>query len=109
MKKRNVIVMLILCFITCGLYTIYWMYAAREEFRNVSGYSDINPLLELLLCLICFPYYYYWVYKFSADIGKYRQETGRRGSDVSVINLILAIFGFGLVSDLIIQTQLNEL
>lgn len=107
--KRNIFVMLLLSFLTCGIYNLYWMYAARDEFKNYSGYPDINPGLELLFCLLCFPYYYYWVYKFSADIYRYQQENGRVAADISVLNLILAIFGLGLVSDLLIQNNLNEL
>ncbi|MBO5307498.1 MAG: DUF4234 domain-containing protein [Lentisphaeria bacterium] len=109
MTQRSIIVMVILTFITCGLYNIFWMYMARAEFKQYANYSDINPALELLLCLLCFPFFYYWVFKFSADIAKFQGETGRAVTDNSVINLILAILGLGLVSELIIQNQLNEL
>ena len=109
MKKRNIIAMVILSFITCGIYNIFWMYLARAEFKEYSGYDDINPGLELLLNLICFPFFFYWVFKFSSDIAKFQGETGRAVNDNSVINLILAILGFGLISELIIQSQLNDL
>lgn len=109
MQKRSIIVMLILSFITCGIYNLIWMYLARTEFQKLSGYSDINPALELLLTILCFPFFYFWVYKFSSDIARYQAETGRYVSDTGIINLLLAIFGLALVSELIIQSQLNEL
>ena len=109
MKKRSIIVMLILTFITCGIYNLFWMYLARDEFKRFSNYNDINPGLELLLALICFPYIFYWLYKFSADIAKFQRETNRPVSDNGIICLLLAIFGFGLISELIIQSQLNDL
>lgn len=101
--------MIVLTFITCGIYNIFWMYLARSEFKEFSGYSDINPGLELLLNILCFPFFFFWIYKFSADIARYQAETGRYVNDNGVINLLLAIFGFGLISELIIQSQLNEL
>ena len=109
MQKRSIVVMLVLTFVTCGLYNLIWMYLARSEFQKFSGYSDINPGLELLLTILCFPFFYFWVYKFSADIARYQAENGRYVSDTGIINLLLAIFGLGVVSELIIQSQLNEL
>ena len=109
MKKRNIAVMLVLSVITCGIYNLFWMYLARDEFKRLSCYEDINPGLELFLTIICFPFFYYWIYKFSADIAKYQAETGRYVCDNGVVNLLLTIFGFGLVSELIIQSQLNDL
>ena len=109
MPKRNVALMLILSVVTCGLYSLYWIYAARTEFKQFSGYPDVNPALELLLCLICFPYTYFWIYKFSIDIARCQREHGKPGTDNSVINLLLTFFGLFIVSELIIQTQLNEL
>ena len=109
MPKHNIAVMLILGIVTCGIYTIYWMYQAREEFRNYSGRYDINPGLELLLCLLCFPYYYYWVYKFSSDIAAFQASSGRPVTDNSALNLIIALLGLGWLSDLLIQDQLNKL
>lgn len=108
MQKRNIGVMLILSFVTCGIYNVYWMYMAREEFRQYSG-QEINPGLELLLNLLCFPFFYYWLFKFSSDIANVQRAKGRPVSDNAVINLLLAIFGLGLVSELIIQSQLNDL
>ena len=101
--------MLILTIVTCGIYNLYWMYAARSEFQRISGYPDINPGLELLLNILCFPFFFYWIYKFSSDIARYQADTGRYVNDTGLINLLLAIFGFGIVSEIIIQSQLNEL
>lgn len=109
MQKRSIVVMLILTIITCGIYNIFWMYLARSEFKQLSGYTDINPGLELLFNIICFPFFFFWIYKFSADIAKFQAENGRFVNDSSIINLLLAFFGLGIVSELIIQSQLNEL
>ena len=109
MQKRSIVVKHILTFITCGIYNLFWMYLARSEFKHFSGYSDINPGLELVLNILCFPFYFYWLYKFSADIARYQQENGRYVSDTGLVNLLLAFFGFGIVCPFIIQSQLNDL
>ena len=101
--------MIILSIITCGIYNLFWIYLARSEFQKISGNNNINPGLELLLTIICFPYFYYWIYKFSSDIAKYQFETGRFVNNTGLVNLILAVLGLGLISELIIQSQLNDL
>lgn len=109
MKKRNIVVMLLLTFITCGIYNLFWSYLARQEFRELSGYENVNPGLEVFLMIICFPYAFYWLYLFSSQIARYQAENGLPVKDNSLINLVLAIFGLGIVSELLIQDQLNEL
>ena len=101
--------MIIFTFITCGIYNLFWMYLSRSEFKAVSGKENIHPGLELLFCFICWPYSYYWIYKFSSDIAEYQAANGRYVTNNAVLNLILAIFGLGLISELIIQDQLNDL
>lgn len=108
MKKRSIAMMIVLSFVTCGIYNLYWIYASRNEFKQLSQDQSINPAVELLLCLLCFPYFFYWLYKFSADLAKYQSEKGQYCQDNSIINLLLAIFGLGLISELIIQNQLNS-
>ena len=109
MQKRSIPVMIVLSFVTCGIYNLFWMYLSRREFKRFSGYADINPDLELLFSLFCIPYFFYWLYKFSSDIAKYQAQTGKPVSNNAALNLILAIFGLGLISELIIQSQLNDL
>ena len=109
MKKRDIVVMLLLWFITCGIYSIFWAYLARKEFKELSGYKEVSPGLEVFLMIICFPYVFYWLYLFSSQIARYQAEKGLVVKDNSLINLILAIFGLGIVSELLIQDQLNHL
>lgn len=109
MKKRNIILMLLLTFLTCGIYNIFWMIMARQEFKMLSGDQTISPFLELFLSIICFPYFFYWIYKFSTEITRYQHTHGLIVKDNSALNLVLAVFGLGLISELLIQDQLNEL
>ena len=109
MKERNLAVMFLLGFITCGIYNLCWMYMSRDEFKNFSGNNSINPGLEILLCLLCFPYYYFWVYKACDDIAQFQAATGRPVTNNGVLCIVLTIFGLGWITPLIIQDQLNKL
>lgn len=73
-KKREVIMAVILSFITCGIYGIYWFICLTDE-SNALAESEktssggVSFLLTLVTCGI---YGYYWAYK----MGKKLHEAG---------------------------------
>jgi len=105
MSQRNVGVAILLSIITCGIYTLYWMYKVTQEITEYNN-ENANPGIELLLSLVtCGIYYYYWNYKMGKRIAQARGTS----SDDSILFLILAIFGLGIVSLAIMQSQMNNI
>ena len=64
---RNFVTFLILNFITCGIYGIYFWYLYVEDINTVfygDGEDSPNYILVLVLSLItCGIYGFYWYYK----------------------------------------------
>ena len=62
---RNIVVCILLYFITCGLYGIYWMYTLNEYARSVAPQEwQTSGLTVILLNIItCGIYGLYWNYK----------------------------------------------
>lgn len=105
MSQRNVGVAILLSIITCGIYTLYWMYKMTQEITEYNN-ENANPGVELILSLVtCGIYYYYWNYKMGKRLGQARGTP----SDDSILFLILAIFGLGIVSLAIMQSQMNSI
>lgn len=109
-NKRNPVSVLLLSLVTCGIYSLYLIYQISKEVRDFRGDSSIDPGLELLLCIItCSLYEIYWYYKYGRLVFDMEQRVGVSGaSDMSLILLLLPIFGFGIVSLLLLQTELNR-
>ena len=109
-NKRNPVSVLLLSIITCGIYSLYLIYQISKEVRDFRGDNSIDPGLELLLCIItCGLYEIYWYYKYGRLVFDMEQRVGVSGaSDMSLILLLLPIFGFGIVSMLLLQTELNR-
>ncbi|MPN33822.1 hypothetical protein SDC9_181314 [bioreactor metagenome] len=59
--------------------------------------------------MLCFPYACYWIFKYSKEVAAGEAKAGITPTDNSIVNLLLYIFGFGIVSMLILQAQLNEI
>lgn len=110
LKQRSIVMMLVLTFVTCGIYNIFWLYFARVEMRGYLEDSAINPGLEVLAAILCFPYSFYLFYKMSKDVCRMQNKAGIAVvNDNTAINMILLFFGLGLISEFIMQSEMNDI
>jgi len=103
------ILVLILGFVTCGLYLIYWNIKSAAVLNAVAGREVISPVVAVLAGC-CFPvncYFYYLAGSALGDVGKLiNKEEELKGK--STLLLILGIF-FPYVAAMIVQGHINEL
>lgn len=109
-QQRNIGLSIVLYFITCGLYGIYWMYVLTNEVGQLSGDSSFSGGKVILLSIItCGIYTLFWYYQLGGKIAIAQERQGQTPKDDSVIYLILGIFGLGVVSIAIAQSNVNNL
>lgn len=105
MKERSLPISIILCFLTCGLYTIYWIYAITEDMAQLTDDRDLSGAKTLLLMLVtCGLYGFYWYYKMGKQVALLRSDA----EDQSVLYLILSILSLGIISMLLMQDEINK-
>lgn len=106
-EEKNIALVIIFSIITCGIYNLFWIYhmvkaetAFLESEKSVPG---------VFFCNILVPFYsWYWLYDRSKSVAMRADKIGMRGiSDNSVLYLLLSIFGFMFVSQLLFQNDLN--
>jgi hypothetical protein len=103
MVKRNVGVSILLSILTCGIYTIFWIISVNNDAARLSGDKEDGGMAILLMLITCGIYSFVWMYKMGDKI----ERAG--GKNDGTIYLILSIFGLGLVSIALMQTELNRL
>jgi len=106
--KNEPVLVLVLGFISCGLYLIYWNIKVAEVMNAVSGREVISQPVAIFsgCCMPVNAYFYYLCGQSLDDVGKI---TGKeRLSEQSTLLLILGIF-VPMVSAMIVQGHLNEL
>lgn len=109
-ERREPVMVLIFSLLTCGIYMFYWWYTVGTEIKNALNREDINPSLDIILSLVtCGLYTLYLFYKYPKLMTEMQERVGMPRNDVSTTSLILAIFGLGIVSVLIIQSELNNI
>jgi len=87
------------------------MYKIAQGFYYTQTYERVNTtpgVTVLLFFLTCGIYGYYCYYKWGRASNEIAVRHGRNGSEKAVLYLILAIFGFSIINDALIQSDFND-
>jgi hypothetical protein len=108
-ERREVVMTLLLIFLTCGLYGLVIQYKIGSEINRHQGKNQINAGMDLLLLfLTCGFWGFYMMYKYPTVLMEVIQEEGGTPTDLVLPCLLFAILGLHLVSLLILQGELNR-
>lgn len=109
-KEKNIVTCIILSIITCGIYGIVWFINMTDDAAYANEDRDFSGGKAFLFSIItCGIYGLYWNYKMGKELYEAKEKKGMRASDNSVLYLILAILGLGIVNYCLIQSDLNDL
>lgn len=108
--RRSVGLCIVLSIVTCGIYSLYWLYCMAEDAnRLISRPNPSSGGLVLLLSIVtCGIYEFYWLYRTGEDLDRLRVDRGGLPGHLGLLYLLLAIFGFSIISFALLQSELNE-
>lgn len=106
--KVDPILVLILSFITCGLYLIYWNIKISEVLNAVAEREVISsPIAIFAGC--CFPVNIYFFYLAAKDgLPQVYKRIGHPEKDDSTLLIVLGFF-FPMAAAMIVQNDINKL
>jgi hypothetical protein len=106
--KVDPVVVLILSFLTCGLYLIYWNIKVAEVFNAVAEREIIStPLAVFSGC--CLPIHIYFYYLVGREgLPRVYKITGELQKDQSTLLIVLG-FLFPFAAAMIVQSDINRL
>lgn len=105
--QRNIVLAIILSFVTCGIYQIYWMIKINDEVNLLASEPDApSGVIVFLLSLVtCGIYGLFWMYKMGERCDRIK---GSVGGSSAILYLILGVLGLGIVNYCLIQDTLNK-
>lgn len=109
-NKKSVPLVILFSFITCGLYSLFWMYDITRQLSEVNEDRTTSPGLVVLFSIItCGIYTIYWWYKIGGmfEESQYREQVTPI-IDNKVLLLVLSVLGFSVISMGILQADLNR-
>ena len=106
--KVDPILVLILGFLTCGLYLIYWNIKVAEVLNAVSEREVISqPIAIFAGC--CYPVNIYFFYLAGKDgLPEVYHRAGIGQKDDTILLLVLGFF-FPMIAAMIVQNDINKL
>lgn len=109
--KRNIALAIVLSFVTCGLYTIYWYICLADDVNRAADTPEATSggLVFLFTLITCGIYGLYWAYKTGEKLDDLRQKRGLSSGNRGILYLVLNIIGLGIVTYALIQSELNDI
>ncbi|GKX30979.1 hypothetical protein SH1V18_34590 [Vallitalea longa] len=103
--KRNILLTIILSFITFGIYLVYWMYKVNNESNKLAnGDYQTESIIVILFTIITFGIYgLYWGYKQGKN---YCLITGSEFPPV-IFMIFVPTSGF-LIPTILLQVAIND-
>ena len=109
-KRRDIVTSILLSFVTCGIYGIFWFISITDDARIVSGDDRLSGGKCFLLTLVtCGIYGFYWAYLMGKAIMQAKAKNDMPADDNAMLYLILQIFGLGIVVYCLVQNDLNAI
>lgn len=110
-RERSIVTCIILSFVTCGIYGLYWLYSIQEDTNALTGeYKTSGGMVIVLSIVTCGIYLLYWMYKQGERLNMAKQSRGLAvDPNAGIIYLILTLFELGIVSYCLMQSEINKL
>jgi hypothetical protein len=102
---------IVLSFLTCGLYNIYWNARQFRAMNQLLGRKEYKFWLWLLLSIAtCGLFHVYYEYKMGAELQEYLTTKNLPVTrNLGLLGTIMACLGLTVISDAIYQHELNRL
>jgi len=109
--SRNIVLYVILTFLTCGIFGLFWFCTLNDDTNRISNHPEApGGITALLLSFItCGIYSFFWYYAMGDRIDEAKQARGLPGGSSAALYLILSILGLAFVANIIQQSELNRL
>ncbi len=109
-KERNIFLSILLTFLTCGIYGLYWFFSIVYDIYTLDGGYDNFALDVLFSVLTCGLYTFYVLYKTAIKLNNIKSKVYTNYSETSIaLLIILQIFSFTIINCCILQDELNNL
>lgn len=109
-EKKNIALCIVFSIITCGIYSWYWLYCLAEDVNIAADRQDgpSGGFVLLFTIITCSIYQWYWLYKSGDLLEQGRASRGKPQGYLSILYLLLGLFGVGLIAFALMQSELND-
>lgn len=93
-KERSIGLSILFCILTCGAYSLFWLYSIINDIYNITE-DEKNPGLEIILCAVtCNIYTVFLWNKLGKSLQRIREVENFSYKNCSTTFTILAVLGY---------------
>lgn len=109
LTKKDPIITLVLCIVTCGIYQLVWYWKTIEALNNEghSSLCDLQPIVQFILLFVPYVGTIFFALNADANINIIRRNKGLNELDNKTLWLVLGIL-IPIVNIVLIQSAINE-
>lgn len=108
-QNRNIATCVVLSFVTCGIYYLYWWVTVTDDVNRVTNRPGTSGGVALVLTIItCKIYGLYWAWTMGEKLDAARADHGIAPGSFSIVFLLLNIFCLDIITLALIQNELNK-
>ena len=121
MERRSVGLCIVLSLVTCGLYTLYWLYSLAEDMDRLDAvpkekaFSEFDEKKQAAIALaeeMGWEFVAEWkeflIYRCGDALDQLRYSQGERAGYLGILYLLLGVFSLGIISYALMQAELNS-
>ena len=109
--QSNIAIDIVLTLVTCGIYGLFWQNRLFKAANMLVGEERFSFISWFLLTLVtCGFYNFYAQYQLGDALHQgLVKEGGLGNSNLSILGLVLSLFGLQIIAMAIEQNELNQL
>ncbi|HAG70299.1 MAG TPA: hypothetical protein DCL38_10065 [Lachnospiraceae bacterium] len=109
-KERSIPLYIILSIITCGIFSLYWIYVLNDDVSHTAGEEaqTSGGMVILLSIVTCGIYALYWLFKKGEEVTKIKADNGQVAGNDPILYLILGLFGLTIIDLALMQDTVNK-
>ena len=111
-EKRNIGLYIVLSIVTCGIFHLVWIAMMANDLRILASEEEkmSGGLVVLLSIVTCGIFLYVWYYQAGESINRAKALRNMPvDNSMGIAYLLLGIFGLGIVSNALIQSEINSM
>ncbi len=107
LKNRNIVTVIVLSIVTCGIYDLYWTYVTMDALDKEGQASNMPVIAQFLLC---FFYVGFLLFGLNAEnnLNAIKAKRGMEAADNKVLWMVLGLL-VPVVLVILVQLEINKL
>jgi len=107
LKNRNIVTVILLSVVTCGIYSLYWTYVTMDALDQEGQSSNMPVIAQFILCFFYVGFLLFGL-NAEANLNAIKAKKGMPAADNKILWMVLGLL-VPIVLVVLVQLEINKL